>query len=165
MKSSLKLKAEGLLKLAGLRRTGPRLAILSALLDAGKPVTHEQITARLAEHAPNKVTIYRVLESLVEADFVHRVFLTERAQHYELADKCTENQCHPHFTCTSCAQTYCFTDAVLPMTKSPRGFTILRQRIQLEGLCPNCSEKSDTKAGPRKRTNEGLCPNCNEKSG
>jgi len=127
---------------AGLRRTGPRLAILSVLLDAGKPVTHEQITARLSEAAPNKVTIYRVLESFVEADIVHMAFLRERARHFELADRCTASQCHPHFTCTSCEATYCFTGAALPMTKSPRGFTIFHQRVQLEGLCPDCIEKT-----------------------
>ena len=139
MKSSLRLKAEGLLKLAGLRRTGPRLSILNALLDAGRPVTHEQITVRLAEAAPNKVTIYRVLESLVEANIVHKAFLRERAWHFELADRCTASQCHPHFTCINCEKTYCFTDTALPMAKSPRGFTILHQRVQLEGLCPKCS--------------------------
>ena len=142
MKSGIRQETQRLLGSAGLRRTGPRLAVLGVLLEEGRPVTHEQITAKLAEAAPNKVTIYRVLESFVEAGLVHRAFLTERAQHFELADRCTASQCHPHFTCTSCDQTHCFTDAALPMTKSPRGFTILHQRVQLEGLCPNCSEKT-----------------------
>ncbi len=134
-------KARNLLKSAGLRLTGPRLAILSVLLEVARPVTHEQITAKLAAGAPNKVTIYRVLESFVEAGIVHRAFLAERAWHFELADKCAEDQCHPHFTCRSCEATHCFTDAALPMTKSPRGFTVLHQRVQLEGLCPACNEK------------------------
>ena len=134
-------KARKLLKSAGLRLTGPRLAILSVLLEVAGPVTHEQITAKLAAGAPNKVTIYRVLESFVEAGIVHRAFLAERTWHFELANNCTEDQCHPHFTCTSCEATHCFTDAALPMTKSPTGFTVLHQRVQLEGLCPECSEK------------------------
>jgi len=142
MKSGIRQEARRLLSSAGLRRTGPRLAVLGVLLDAGKPVTHEQITAKLAETAPNKVTIYRVLESFIEAGFVHKAFLRERTWHFELADRCTASQCHPHFTCTNCEATYCFTDAALPMAKSPRGFTILHQRVQIEGLCPNCSEKT-----------------------
>jgi len=141
MKSTIRLKAQTLLNLAGLRRTGPRLAILGVLLEEGRPVTHEQITAKLAETAPNKVTIYRVLESLVEADIAHKAFLRDRTWNFELADRCTASQCHPHFTCTNCDQTYCFTDTALPMTKPPRGFTILHQRVQLEGLCPACNEK------------------------
>ena len=145
MKSSLRLKAEGLLKLAGLRRTGPRLAIMGALLDVGRPVTHEQITLRLAEAAPNKVTIYRVLESLVEANIVHKAFLRERAWHFELADRCTASQCHPHFTCTGCNRTHCITGTDIPMAETPEGFVIHHQRVQLEGLCPECSKKKRKK--------------------
>jgi len=142
MKSDLRLKAQTLLNSADLRLTRPRLAVLGVLLEAGKPVTHEQITAKLAEAAPDKVTIYRVLESFVEAGLVHKAFLRDRAQHFELANRCTSSQCHPHFTCTSCDQTHCLTDTDMPMAKPPAGFTILHQRVQLEGLCPNCSEKT-----------------------
>ncbi len=142
MKSDLRLKAQTLLNSAGLRLTRPRAVVLGVLLEAGKPVTHEQITAKLAEAAPDKVTIYRVLESFIEAGFVHKAFLTERAQHFELANRCTSSQCHPHFTCTSCDQTHCLTDTDMPMSKPPAGFTIHHQRVQLEGLCPNCSEKT-----------------------
>ena len=133
--------ARELLRRSGLRLTGPREGILNVLLEVARPVTHEQITAKLAAGAPNKVTIYRVLESFVEAGIVHRAFLAERTWHFELADNCTEDQCHPHFTCRSCEATHCFTDAALPMTKSPMGFTVLHQRVQLEGLCPACNEK------------------------
>ena len=133
--------ARELLGRSGLRLTGPREAVLSVLLEVARPITHEQITAKLAAGAPNKVTIYRVLESFVEAGIVHKAFLAERAWHFELADNCTEDQCHPHFTCRSCEATHCFTDAALPMTKSPTGFTVLHQRVQLEGLCPTCNEK------------------------
>ena len=139
MKTGIRQEARRLLSRASLRRTVPRLAVLGVLLEEGRPVTHEQITAKLAETAPNKVTIYRVLESFIEADIVHKAFLRERAWHFELADRCTASQCHPHFTCTSCEATYCFTDAALPMTKSPKGFTILHQCVQLQGLCPKCS--------------------------
>jgi Fur family ferric uptake transcriptional regulator len=142
VKSGIRQEAQRLLDSSGLRRTGPRLAVLSILLEEGKPVTHEQITAKLAEAAPNKVTIYRVLESFVEADIVHKAFLREKAWHFELADRCTASQCHPHFTCTSCDQTHCLTDTDMPIAKPPAGFTIHHQRIQLEGLCPNCSEKT-----------------------
>ncbi len=141
MTPGIRQEARELLRRSGLRLTGPREAILSVLFEVAGPITHEQITAKLAAGAPNKVTIYRVLESFVEAGIVHRAFLAERAWHFELADNCTEDQCHPHFTCRSCEATHCFTDAALPMTKSPRGFTVLHQRVQLEGLCPACNEK------------------------
>ena len=141
MTPGIRQEARELLGRSDLRLTGPREAILSVLLEVARPITHEQITAKLAAGAPNKVTIYRVLESFVEAGIVHKAFLAEGAWHFELADNCTEDQCHPHFTCRSCEATHCFTDAALPMTKSPTGFTVLHQRVQLEGLCPTCNEK------------------------
>jgi Fur family ferric uptake transcriptional regulator len=142
VKSDTRQEAQRLLDSTGLRRTGPRLAVLGVLLEAGKPVTHEHITAKLAETAPDKVTIYRVLESFVEADIVHKALLREKAWHFELADRCTASQCHPHFTCTSCDQTHCLIDTDMPIAKAPAGFIIRHQRIQLEGLCPDCNEKA-----------------------
>ena len=144
MKSRTKQKASDLLRAARLRRTGPRVAILSALLGAGRPLTQDRIAARLGSAAPNKVTIYRVLESLLGVGLVHKAFLQERTWHFEAAGRCTESQCHPHFTCTNCGNTHCLTEVSLPMAKNPPGFVIGHQRVQLEGLCPDCSERKPT---------------------
>jgi Fur family ferric uptake transcriptional regulator len=135
----IETKCESLLKGASLRRTGPRMAVLSALLKAKRPITQEEIAAKTGANGPDKVTIYRILEILIDAGLVHKVYLSERAQHFELADNCTESQCHPHFTCSSCGQTFCMTDLSLPLAKSPhRGFKIEHQQVRLEGLCPEC---------------------------
>jgi len=142
MKRKIKQEAKELLNSANLRRTGPRAAILAVLLGARKPQTADHIAANLAPAAPNKVTIYRTLESLLSAGLVHKAFLQERTWYFELAGNCTESQCHPHFTCTSCGDTHCLTEVSLPMAKSPhKGFVIGHQRVQLEGLCPDCSAK------------------------
>lgn len=140
MGTALKRRAKKLLSSVRLRRTNPRVAVLGVLLAVDKPLTQDQISTRLGRDAPDKVTIYRTLESFVRAGLVHRAFLQERVWHFELADDCTQEQCHPHFTCTSCGDTHCFTGVLMPMAKSPeKGFVIGRQRIQLEGYCPKCS--------------------------
>jgi Fur family ferric uptake transcriptional regulator len=141
VKPDIKRKTTDLLNSAKLRRTSPRAAILAALLRARKPQTAEQIATKLGRKAPpNKVTIYRTLETFLETGLVHKVFLRERTWHFELAHNCAETQCHPHFTCTSCGNTHCLTEATLPMAKSPhKGFVIRHQRVQLDGLCPKCS--------------------------
>jgi Fur family ferric uptake transcriptional regulator len=140
MKSEVKRKIESLLNSTNLRQTSPRIAVLSVLLSARKPRTAGQIAADLAPAGPDKVTIYRTLESFLAAGLVHKVFLQGRTWHFELARNCTETQCHPHFTCTSCGDMHCLTEISLPMAKSaPKGFVIGRQRVQLEGLCPKCS--------------------------
>ena len=140
MKLAVKQKTEELLHSASLRRTGPRMAVLAVLLQARKPQTAFQIAASLAPVGPNKVTIYRTLESFLNAGLVHKAFLQEKTWYFELAHNCTESQCHPHFTCGHCGSTHCLTEMTLPMAKSPhKGFVIHRQQVQLEGLCPKCS--------------------------
>ncbi|MHC4913637.1 MAG: Fur family transcriptional regulator [Planctomycetota bacterium] len=140
MKTAVKQRARDLLSSVKLRRTSPRVAILGVLLDAERPLTQDQISIELGGAAPDKVTIYRALESFVGAGLVHRAFLHGRVWHFELAGDCTEEQCHPHFTCTNCGDTHCFTGVSMPMAKSPeKGFVIDRQRIQLEGSCPKCN--------------------------
>lgn len=140
MKPDIKQKIENLLSSANLRRTGPRAAILSVLLRARKPQTAYQITAKLSRTTPNKVTIYRTLESFLSAGLVHKVFLQQRSWYFELSHNCTENQCHPHFTCKNCGGIDCLIGLSVPIVKGlKKGFVIHRQQVQLEGLCPQCT--------------------------
>jgi Fur family ferric uptake transcriptional regulator len=107
---------------------------------AGRPLSQDQIAKRSGKNRFDKVTIYRTLQSLLGVGLVHKAFMNKRAWHFELAHNCTERQCHPHFTCTICGDTYCLTEISLPMAKSPhKGFVIRRQQVRFEGLCPDCA--------------------------
>lgn len=140
MRRKTREKVRELLRTAKLRRTGPRIAILGVLLRARRPQTAEQIAAKLPAAAANRVTIYRTLESFVEAGLVHKAFLDERTWHFELAGNCTDEQCHPHFTCTNCGVTRCLVGLSVPVVKGlEEGFVAYRQQIRLEGLCPACA--------------------------
>ncbi len=139
-KSNFDIQARQMLKTAKLYRTESRLTVLEVLAKAGKPLSQDQIARRSGKKHFDKVTIYRTLESLLQAGLVHKAFMEKRAWHFELAHNCTEHQCHPHFTCSSCGDTHCLTEISLPMAKSPhQGFVIHRQQVRLEGLCPKCS--------------------------
>ncbi len=142
MKSETSQRIENLLNSADLRRTGPRVAILSVLLHTRKPLSQDQIAAKLAPTIPNKVTIYRTLESFCKAGLVHRAFMHKRAWHFELADRCTESQCHPHFACKKCGVISCLVGLSVSIVEGlKKGFEIHRQQVQLEGLCPRCGGK------------------------
>jgi Fe2+ or Zn2+ uptake regulation protein len=81
-----------------------------------------------------------ILKVLLQAAGPLRQDLGNRAWHFELANRCTEKQCHPHFTCTNCGVTHCLTDITLPLAQvSRKGFVISRQQVRLEGLCPACA--------------------------
>ncbi|MHC4431023.1 MAG: Fur family transcriptional regulator [Planctomycetota bacterium] len=139
-KADFGIEARRMLKMTKLYCTESRLAILEVLAGAGKPLTQDQIARRSSNKQFDKVTIYRTLESLLRVGLVHKAFVEKRATHFELAHNCTEQQCHPHLTCSSCGDTHCLTEISLPMPKSPhQGFVIHRQQVRLEGLCPGCA--------------------------
>jgi len=140
MRSDIQLKINKLLESASLKKTLPRRKILEEMLNSSKPRTADEIITLLGKNCPNRVTVYRILENLAEYGLVHRAYIERRSQYYELADKCSEHQCHPHFTCTDCGKTSCLPEVSLPMAANPpAGFVIEHQQVQLAGLCPKCS--------------------------
>ena len=139
-KLNLDIRARKMLKAANLYRTSGRVAIMKVLIQADKPLNQVQIARRLGKEHFDKVTIYRTLESFLDAGLIHKAFIEKRAGHFELAHNCTQSQCHPHFTCTRCGNTHCLMGMSLPMVRSPhKGFIIHRQQVRLEGLCPACA--------------------------
>jgi Fur family ferric uptake transcriptional regulator len=132
-------KAEELLGRKGLRKTGPRLMILSALLLSDEPLSQEQIADRIHDQGVNKTTIYRTLSSLVETGIVHEAVVRDRIQYYETACHCKEHTCHPHFICQRCRKTICLTQVHIPSVSLPKGFLRQRQQIKIEGVCSACN--------------------------
>lgn len=137
-------KTEALLQSCGLRKTRPRRAVLTALLKADSPLTQDRIAEQIGTAAPDKTTIYRILMILVKHNLIHQAYIHNRTRHFELAHHCRADRCHPHFTCVLCRQTHCLTEAYPPLVQNlPAGFQIHRQQIRLEGVCPECSAKTN----------------------
>jgi Fur family ferric uptake transcriptional regulator len=136
----MKHKAAQLLKSVSLRWTSHRVAIIEALLTADSTMTQGQIADALGPKAPNKTTIYRILERFCEKGLVCKAYVDKRACEYELADKCTDHQCHPHFKCTNCGAVICLHDIHVPLIKSlGKDFVFQRQKIMIEGIGSECS--------------------------
>lgn len=136
----MKSKAKKILKSLSVKCTKPRLEILTALLNAKSPLSKEDISLSINNARINKTTIYRNLEMLIELGVVHRAYLNERKWYYELSHNCEENQCHPHFTCTNCGNTSCFSGDFFLKVIDKDGFEIHHQSVHLKGLCPSCSK-------------------------
>jgi len=133
-------KAKNILKSAMLYSTAPRTNILNVLLKAKKPLNQKQITKKLGKNRHNKTTIYRTLHTLSKKNLIHKAYIDKKASHYELAKNCGKTRCHPHFTCSKCGKTICLTRISIPLVKGlKKGFVLHRQKLQLLGLCPNCS--------------------------
>jgi Fur family ferric uptake transcriptional regulator len=139
MKKGIEKEATALLSHKSLRKTEPRLLILSALLNAAEPLSQKQIARQIRGHGVNKTTIYRTLSSLVTADVVHEAVIRNRIQYYETASHCKTHSCHPHFICRHCQKTICLTQVHIPSVSLPKGFSRQRQQIRIEGLCSSCN--------------------------
>jgi Fe2+ or Zn2+ uptake regulation protein len=69
-------RSRRMLRDASLYCTKARVAVLSVLMDASGPLRQDEISERIVAGAFDKVTIYRTLDSLVDAGLVHRAFCT-----------------------------------------------------------------------------------------
>jgi Fur family ferric uptake transcriptional regulator len=134
------IKAAKLLKNAGFNVTKAQILVIQELLKAKRPLSRKELVQELGRNCPDKVTVYRIMEKFCAENLVHKAFLKGKAWKYELAHNCTEKQCHPHFTCVSCGETFCLTDLSLPLIKGlKKGFVFHRQQVKVDGLCPSCS--------------------------
>ncbi len=73
------------LKEAGLRITQPRVAILAALIKAGKPTSIDALHTELGTNACDIVTVYRCMAAFASIGLVRRAFLINGTSLYEIS--------------------------------------------------------------------------------
>lgn len=144
-KASRETPAETLLKRVGERSTPARLAVLDILLATPRALTHSEIAdaARKAGSEQDRVTLYRVLDWLVEKGLAHRIAGEDRVWRFNaLAGEAREQAGtheHAHFQCSRCGRLYCL-DGLRPAFAFtlPPGFRCDHAELTLRGLCPDC---------------------------
>ncbi len=166
-------EARSLLRQRGERVTSPRAAVLAAMLAASaesrarrgstSALTHQELSSRLESEAvrPNigaldRVTLYRVLEWMVEIGLAHKIAGDDRVFRFSLNDATDaqaptevsahgEAAAHAHFHCTACRRIYCLAESPLIARALqdvlPRGFVGKELAVAVHGLCPDCARK------------------------
>lgn len=88
----------------------------------------------------NKVTIYRVLERLVESGKIHKIINFDGVLKYAKCKNCSieHKHNHIHFSCNQCKSFTCLED-VEPTYKLPKNYKVSEMNFTLSGLCPQCS--------------------------
>ncbi len=121
---------------AGLKATKQRLLVLKALARARQPQSAEDIRRQL--RSVDSVTIYRILEQLVERSLVSLVILGDGTKRYESKD----HPHHHHLVCDNCGGVE---DVVVPHDQKIVNAVAARHRFQARqhsmeffGLCANC---------------------------
>lgn len=123
------------------RVTSARVDVLSLLLKASSALTHQNLELAVQEEglSIDRVTLYRVLDWLVEQGLAHKVTSADRTWHYNaLLDTSLEQ--HAHFHCNSCDQVFCLESLQLAFLPNlPSGYKVEELNLNLQGRCPSCS--------------------------
>jgi Fur family ferric uptake transcriptional regulator len=123
----------------GARATPARVRVLQLLRGAPTALTHTEIEQALGESSVDRVTLYRVLDWLVESGLAHRNTDASRVFRFSAA-AAGEHTTHVHFRCEGCGGVFCL-DAALPLAPVlPTGFTLSRMDFDLRGRCAECSK-------------------------
>ena len=135
---------QDILRDAGLRSTGPRLAVLRQLEGASRPVSHPELAEALAPEGFDRATLYRNLVDLTEAGLVRRGDLGDHVWRFERVRgrQGQHAEGHAHFTCTDCGSVECLPEEVTVKLSGapglPRAVSRRAVEVQLRGLCDSC---------------------------
>lgn len=132
------MDAPEILMHSGLAVTAKRLLVVQALAGAGCPLTPQELQAQLGAQL-NRVTLYRILDLLVEHQVATRHNAGERAFRYCLRAGAVG---HAHFTCTRCGHTECLDsrplDVSLGKMLAHLPMRVEAAEIRFGGVCQEC---------------------------
>jgi len=144
------------LREVGLRVTIARVRVLAELASSGGLLSHQDIELRMGHDPVDRVTLYRVLDSLVEHGLVHRVSGSDRTWRFGIAHGAAGatgkaaagsqsgtyqqgHDLHAHFQCSDCGKVVCLSEVAagrsLPV---PRGYRAESVELTVRGRCPRC---------------------------
>jgi Fur family zinc uptake transcriptional regulator len=125
----------------GARLTAIRRRVLELVWASHEPVGAYGLLDRLSKEGVKAVppTVYRALDFLLEHGLVHRL---ERLNAYVGCSHSHGPHAAQFLICTGCGRVAELDDpaigSALARSASSRGFTISRQTVEVEGLCPDC---------------------------
>lgn len=134
----------------GQRLTRERAIIVEEVFDSHEHFDAEQLIQRLAARSDSRrvsrSTIYRSLASLEEAGLIRKVARQDGREVYEHDYGYPQ---HDHFICNRCGSLTEFQNsginALLQEIALDYGFRMEGHRLEVQGLCRDCSRPPDTR--------------------
>ena len=143
--------ADMLARQRGLRFTATRRRVLEIIAASHKPMGAYDILAVLgvAQRKPAPPTVYRALDFLLREGFVHRI---DTLNAY-IACFAPERRHRTHFLlCTQCGCVaeleHGALDRALARAAEDAGFAVLRETVEIAGLCARCGQGTSSIAPP-----------------
>ncbi len=133
---------QNLLNAADLDATDNRMNILEVIGNNSYPLSASDIFKILERTGSiNRVTVYRILDLLVEHKVVERISTGGRAFYYGMAPN-ENHRPHPHFYCKRCGQMDCLNPESLNVDSDALWKTfagrIDKVEVRVDGICKNC---------------------------
>lgn len=131
-----------LLVSCNLKATKNRLDVLKVVGNSQYPVSALDIFNTIeSHHAINKVTVYRILDLLVDHGIIDRLSTGGRSFYYGMAPN-ENHRPHPHFYCRKCGQMDCLNAESLEIEllkfKDLLPGKVENVEIRVDGICRNC---------------------------
>jgi len=124
-----------------IRNTTAKAHIQELLSHSEVAMSQVEIQQR-SEGVCDRVTIYRVLDRLVEEGMVHKTANLDGVVKYATCKTCNSdhkhNHNHVHFNCEGCGKVTCL-ENVIPQFSIPRKYKVKEVNFTLSGICPECA--------------------------
>ena len=139
--------ADSLCKDRGLRLTRTRRRVLELVWSSHRPIGAYDILEALNEQGRRAAppTVYRALEFLIDAHLVHRLDSLNAFVGCQDPSVAHEGQ---FLICRECRSVAEMDDreivSVVESKASQRGFSAIRQVLEIEGLCSACRQVADS---------------------
>lgn len=134
------IDTDRILGMHGVRPSPVRTLVLKVMDTANRPLSGQDIETAL--ESVDRSSITRTLSIFTDKGIVHTVDDGSGSVKYELCRSCGDHgrhdDTHPHFHCTRCGETFCFSDQEIPAIRLPEGFSYSSANYVVKGLCPRC---------------------------
>jgi len=134
------MNAIELLRAKGLKKTAQRIMLINILRKHAIALTEADIKAEM-DDLYDRITFYRTIQILLDADIIHRITVDNITVKYALNDLHAPEHAgnHAHFFCNNCHAVTCLEDVSSLNYTLPPGFTGEKCEVLIRGFCRKCN--------------------------
>lgn len=126
----------------GVEPTPLRKAVFRFIGHKSKPVSAIEILETVRKQVIlNKVTVYRILDLLVEKRLIKRLYAGDRALRYGMGESARHPE-HAHFVCRQCGRMECLAPEAFRLDikelRARTQHTVENVDVRFEGTCASC---------------------------
>jgi Fur family ferric uptake transcriptional regulator len=129
--------ARSAIRETGERVTPARVRVLEELMGSGRALSHHDLEDALGAAAMDRVTLYRVLEWLVERGLSCRTLGGDRVFRFSAT---RPGVGHAHFECSGCGRVLCLAVPTPQAAGLPQGFRADSVALTVRGRCADCND-------------------------